>query len=141
VALRASYVRSDSGQSVVEVALVLPVLMLVVLGIVGFGTALGRYQTLEDATTAAARFEATCRTQAAGDAATVGQTQASGIPGGANFTFNLYGTSTGVQHNFACNLTSGTKVTVTGTAQAFTVNLGFSSITVPLSSSVTVTEA
>jgi Flp pilus assembly protein TadG len=131
----------EGGQSAVEFAIVIPFLVLLILGIVGFGTAYSRYQTLVDATTAAARFEATCRTQTTGDAQSVGTTQAGSIPGGATFTFDYAGTSNTASDVHACSITSGDQVTVTGAANTLTVNVGLFTVTLPLSDSVTVTEA
>jgi Flp pilus assembly protein TadG len=134
-------VGDERGQSAIEFAVVIPFLVLLILGIVGFSDAYSRYETLVDATTAAARFEATCRTQALGDANSVGTSQANSIPGGATFNFNYYGTANSAPHAAACQITSGEKVTVTGTANTISLNLGLFSLSVPLSSSVTVTEA
>ena len=50
--------RSQRGQSLVEFALVLPILLILVLGIVDFGMGLRAYVTLTNATREGARFAA-----------------------------------------------------------------------------------
>jgi|SRR6476469_7071380 len=47
--------RSDSGQAITEFALILPLLMVLILGIVQFGIVFNNYITLTDATRAGAR--------------------------------------------------------------------------------------
>jgi Flp pilus assembly protein TadG len=53
--------RSDDGQALVEMAMVLPILIAVVLGIAQFGVAYNNYVTLTDATRAGARKAAVSR--------------------------------------------------------------------------------
>lgn len=53
---------SERGQAVVELALVLPALLLVVLGIIQFGVAYNHDETITNATRAGARVAAVSRT-------------------------------------------------------------------------------
>ena len=65
-----------------------------------------------------------------------------GSPTGTGpFTFDYAGTSNTASDVHACSITSGDQVTVTGAANTLTVNVGLFTVTVPLSDSVTVTEA
>lgn len=54
--------RRETGQAMVEFAIVLPVLLLVVLGIIQFGILFNHYMTLTDAVRAGARQAAVSRT-------------------------------------------------------------------------------
>ena len=54
---------SDRGQAMVELALCLPILLVLMTGISSFGVALNNYQTLTDAVSVGARILATSRTQ------------------------------------------------------------------------------
>ncbi len=56
-------IRADQGSALVEFAVVLPLLMTLVLGIVTFGTAFGTYQTLTNAAAAGAQALAVARGQ------------------------------------------------------------------------------
>ena len=58
---RRIHVRQERGQSVAEFALVLPLLMLVLLGIVQFGMVFKQYITLTDAVREGARKAAVAR--------------------------------------------------------------------------------
>lgn len=53
--------KRDDGQAAAEMALVLPILLMVILGIVQFGIAFNNYITLTDATRAGARKAAVAR--------------------------------------------------------------------------------
>jgi Flp pilus assembly protein TadG len=53
---------SDSGQAIVEFALILPVLLLIVLGIIQFGRLYSNDETITNATRAGARVAAVSRT-------------------------------------------------------------------------------
>jgi Flp pilus assembly protein TadG len=53
--------RRDDGQAIVEMALVLPILCALLLGIAQFGIAFNNYVTLTDATRAGARKAAVAR--------------------------------------------------------------------------------
>jgi len=52
---------SENGQAIVEFALVLPILMAILLGIIQFGIVFNNYITLTDATRAGARKAAVSR--------------------------------------------------------------------------------
>jgi Flp pilus assembly protein TadG len=54
-------VRNENGQAMVEFALVLPILMALLLGIIQFGIVFNNYITLTDATRAGARKAAVSR--------------------------------------------------------------------------------
>jgi Flp pilus assembly protein TadG len=54
-------IRQEEGQGMVEFAMVLPILMAVMLGIVQFGIIFNNYETLTDASRVAARRAATSR--------------------------------------------------------------------------------
>src|ERR1700746_3995762 len=55
------HIRSERGQAAVEFALVVPLLMVLLLGIVEFGVAFSHYVTLTDATRVGARKAITVR--------------------------------------------------------------------------------
>jgi Flp pilus assembly protein TadG len=59
---RRADIRSDRGQTMVEFALVLPVLCVVLFGIIQFGLLYNNYITLTDATRVGARKAAVSRT-------------------------------------------------------------------------------
>jgi Flp pilus assembly protein TadG len=61
--------RHEEGQGMVEFAMVLPILMAVMLGIVQFGIIFNNYETLTDASRVAARKAATARWGGGGAAA------------------------------------------------------------------------
>jgi Flp pilus assembly protein TadG len=68
---RAPSFRNEGGQAITEMALVLPILLSVLLGIAQFGIVFNNYITLTDATRAGARKAAVARfTGDAGAAAT-----------------------------------------------------------------------
>jgi Flp pilus assembly protein TadG len=58
---RTSRLRNDDGQSMVEFALLLPILLVVALGIMQFGIIYNNYITLTDATRVGARQAAVSR--------------------------------------------------------------------------------
>ena len=62
--MRRLRLRSESGQSMVEFALLLPILLVVALGILQFGIIYNNYVTLTDATRAGARKAAVGRQSA-----------------------------------------------------------------------------
>jgi Flp pilus assembly protein TadG len=121
-------------------ALMLPVLVIIVLGIVGFSQVYGEYQTLTSATAAAARFEEICNGATVGDASTIGQNAAPNIDPPPTFTFLEQNTTDSEPYDAGCGIASGTAITVTGSATSVLVNLYGLSISVPLSSAVTVVE-
>ena len=53
--------RSESGQALVETAIIVPVLLLLVFGIINFATVWNHWETLTDAVRASGRAAATCR--------------------------------------------------------------------------------
>ena len=103
--LKMKRIRSERGQTMVEFALVLPMLLVVLLGIFQFGVAFNNYVTLTDAVRAGARKAAVSRNSSnpAGDC--VAQVMAA--KGGLDATElgkNLSGSS---------SWTAGSDVTVT----------------------------
>ena len=69
-------IRSDRGQSMVEFALVVPILLMVVFAIIQFGMLYNNYITLTDATRVGARKGAVSRTAVNPIALTVAATRA-----------------------------------------------------------------
>ncbi len=57
--------RRETGQSLVELALAIPVLLILTFGIVDFGMALQRYITVTNAAREGARFGIVCNTDSA----------------------------------------------------------------------------
>ena len=74
-------IRQEDGQGMVEFAMVLPILMAVMLGIVQFGIIFNNYETLTDASRVAARRAATSRF--------VGDNGASAVTAAKNAASNL----------------------------------------------------
>lgn len=66
-----SWLRSRSGQSLVEFAMVLPLLLLLVMGVFEFGRAWNAYQVITDASREAARVAVVASTPAADSAGVV----------------------------------------------------------------------
>jgi Flp pilus assembly protein TadG len=58
---RRLYIRDERGQTMTEFALVLPILLLVLFGIIQFGIAFNNYVSLTDAVRAGARVAAVSR--------------------------------------------------------------------------------
>jgi len=73
--------RREEGQGIVEFALVLPILLAVLLGIVQFGIIFNNYETMTDASRVAARRAATSRF--------VGDNGASAVTAAKNAAGNL----------------------------------------------------
>jgi Flp pilus assembly protein TadG len=69
-------IRSQRGQTMTELALVLPVLVLLLFGIIQFGVTFNQYITLTDAVRAGARKAAVSRHQPDPVAVTVDQVEA-----------------------------------------------------------------
>jgi Flp pilus assembly protein TadG len=134
----------EDGQSLVEFALVLPVLVLVVLGVIRIGNLYSQYQTIVSATSQGARTEAICRTGSQ-DALTVATAAAKTVPS-VSFSFTDASSGAAVSHAAGCatapgaTVTSGQQIKVTGSATAQIVSLGVMSISVPISSTVTIVE-
>ena len=78
---RRNMFRNDRGQTMVEFALVVPILCVVLFGILQFGALYNDYVTLTDATRVGARKAATSRHLAdpAGAAATAARNAATGL--------------------------------------------------------------
>jgi len=68
--LRRRHLRSESGQSLVEFALVLPILAVLLFGIIQFGLVFHQYLTVTDAVRAGARKGAVSRNLGPGPATT-----------------------------------------------------------------------
>jgi Flp pilus assembly protein TadG len=66
-------IRTENGQTMVEFALVLPVLCLFLFGVIQFGILFNNYITLTDAVRAGARQAAVSRNLGAGDAIAAAQ--------------------------------------------------------------------
>lgn len=74
---RSTKIRDESGQSMTELALVLPLLGLLLFGIIQFGIAFNNYITLTDAVRAGARVAAVSRQATDPVAVTQAQVEAS----------------------------------------------------------------
>jgi Flp pilus assembly protein TadG len=100
----------DSGQSMVEFALVLPVLLLVVTGITTFGLALSSYLQLTDAVSIGARQLAICRSQCLDPCATTSSAIINAAPQlkKANMTFTYTLNGVGGYSGTTCASTSYT---------------------------------
>lgn len=120
--------REDAGQSMIEFALCLPLLMLVVTGILTFGLALNNYISLTEATSVGARQLAILRGQPGDPCSITAATIAAAAPlmkntgstTGLGYTFQVYTTATTSQTytSTTCStapLTQGQPVTVTMT--------------------------
>lgn len=80
------HLRQERGQSVAEFALVLPLIMLVLLGIVQFGMVFKQYITLTDAVREGSRKAAVARHRADRDTYVKGAVVAAASDLGAGFT-------------------------------------------------------
>jgi Flp pilus assembly protein TadG len=98
--------RSESGQALVETAIILPVLLILVFGIINFATVWNHWESLTDAVRASGRAAATCRF--GGDYQAAFMAAAGDLP-------EKRVTATG------CGA-PGTKITVTG-KQSFDINI------------------
>ncbi len=91
---RPSFENSESGQAMIEFALILPVLLLVVFGITTFGVAMSNYLMLEDATNVGARQLAISRGQTTDPCSTASSAISAAAPNltraslGYSFTLN-----------------------------------------------------
>jgi hypothetical protein len=118
--------RSDGG-SLVEFALVLPVLLLLVTGMFSFGIAINNYLTLTNAVSIGARFLAVDRglnlDPCAASVAVIEGTAFGFNPAGLSFTFVINGTtypgtscvSTSLTSGAAGNMVQGTSAQITVT--------------------------
>jgi Flp pilus assembly protein TadG len=86
-----SVTRDEQGSSLVEFALLLPVLMPILLGIVVFGVAFGNYLVLTNATNMSAQALSICRGQCTDPCATTYNAFKAGAPGlnTANLQFTI----------------------------------------------------
>jgi Flp pilus assembly protein TadG len=118
---------TERGQAMVEMALVLPILLLVITGILTFGLAFNNYVLLTEATNIGARTLAISRGATTDPCATASSAVIAAAPllssANLSFTFVLNGTTyTGVSCNSgstttgaAANLVQGANVAVTVT--------------------------
>jgi Flp pilus assembly protein TadG len=87
----------DDGQSMIEMAVVLPVLLMVVTGILTFGVAFNNYIQLTEATSVGARTLAISRSETTDPCATAATAIYAAAPslirGSLTFTFTLNGTA------------------------------------------------
>jgi Flp pilus assembly protein TadG len=103
---RRNIIRDERGQTMVEFALVIPILCVVLFGILQFGALYNDYVTLTDSTRVGARKAATSRHEAnpEGEAEAAARSSAKGLdPGNLDFTVS----ATAWEH--------GESVTVVGT--------------------------
>jgi Flp pilus assembly protein TadG len=137
----------SGGQALVEFAIVIPVLVLLVTGIVVFSNLYRQHQTLVGATEAAARFEAICNgLQSSGATAdSVGTAAATALSPAPTFTFDDLTTGSSNPPNtspgtgYKCGVNDGDQIKVTGSSTQ-TINLYIWSFTETLTHSVTITE-
>ena len=132
----------EGGQSVVEFAMVVPLFMLIVLGIVVFGNLYRDHQTVIGATAAAARFEAICNGIPASNPATatsVGQAAGGSLSPLPTFTFQDLTLGKTASSTSNCQIPSGDQIKVTGSASE-DVNTFIWNFHLSLSSTTTVTE-
>jgi Flp pilus assembly protein TadG len=116
---------SNDGGALVEFAVVLPVLLLLMTGMLSFGIALNNYLTLTDATSIGARFLATDRgldLDPCASSVAIAKGTAFGLnPATLSFTFVINGTtypgascsSTSLTTGAAGNMVQGTPAQVT----------------------------
>lgn len=103
--LKMTKIRNERGQTMVEFALVLPILLVLLLGIFQFGVAFNNYITLTDAVRAGARKAAVSRQASNPSAACTAEVMAA--KGGLN--------ATELAKNLSCTSSwaAGSDVTVT----------------------------
>ena len=116
--------RDEEGSSLVELAVTLPVLLMIVTGLMTFGIAINNYLLLTDATNVGARQLAVSRGQTTDPCATVSAAVYAAAPllkqANLTFKFTLNGTSytgatcssTSTTTGAAGNLTQGSTATV-----------------------------
>lgn len=98
-------IRSEQGQTMTEFAIVLPILVLLVFGVIQFGIAFNNYLALTDAARAGARRAAVSRLSGNGSTAGVNATRA------AAADLNL----SNLQVSVSSSWTQGSNVSVTAT--------------------------
>jgi Flp pilus assembly protein TadG len=129
--------RRDEGQSLVEFALVVPVLLLLVLGIFQFAPVWNENLSLNAAARAAARTAETCRFATSSSAAATAITSsytAITNPAGMGSSAVLVNGVTPSSWASAGGCVSGTEVTVTGTYPASVTILGVTFVNTTLTS-------
>jgi Flp pilus assembly protein TadG len=104
----------DSGQSLVEFALTLPVLLLVLTGITTFGLAMNNYLSLTEATSVGARQIAISRTQTLDPCAVGSSAVFASAPGFNQQKFNFTFTFNGVNYNGTSCASSSTSTGAAG---------------------------
>lgn len=97
---------NDTGQSAIELALVLPILLLLLTGTMTFGIALVNYMTLYEATSVGARQLAVSRGQGGDPCAIAGTAIAATAP-----LLNNGGPATGIGYTFIISSTSTSSIT------------------------------
>jgi Flp pilus assembly protein TadG len=117
----------EQGQAMVEMALVLPVLLLVVTGILTFGLAFNNYVMLTEATSVGARALAISRGQTTDPCATASSAVYAAAPllasSKLSFTFILNGTTyTGASCSSGSSTTGAAGNLVQGNNAVLTVN-------------------
>jgi Flp pilus assembly protein TadG len=117
----------EQGQAMVEMALVLPVLLLVVTGILTFGLAFNNYVMLTEATSVGARALAISRGQTTDPCATASSAVYAAAPllasSKLSFTFVLNGTTyTGASCSSGSSTTGAAGNLVQGNNAVLTVN-------------------
>ena len=104
-------VRGECGQSLVEGAVVLPLLLLVVMGVLAFGLAFNNYIALTEATGVGARQLAISRGTTLDPCATVAAAISGAAPllraSGISYTLNLNGTTYNANSCPSSTTTSG----------------------------------
>ena len=110
----AKLLQQEEGQGMVEFAMVLPILMAVLLGIVQFGIIFNNYETLTDASRVAARRAATSRIS--GDTGASARTAAKSAASNLNLTDAQIDISSCLAGTYPCTTqdwsTPGDEVTV-----------------------------
>jgi Flp pilus assembly protein TadG len=113
----ASDIRSERGQTAVEVAIVLPLLVMILMAIIQFGIALNNYETVTDAARVGARSAILVRTG--------GSTVAQATQNARNAASGLDQTKLVVTVTAPNWAVAGTEVTVTATYPYAIDLLGF----------------
>ena len=137
--------KSERGQSLVEFAFVVPLVLALAVGIVLVGNFYRKYQAITDATGTAARTAAICRT-----GSVPANTAGTAADPTATFTFAITsGSGTNAGTAAPCDVTSGSTIQVVGTAPTQNLHIiswpsflggGSLDLSLPLSSTVTVVE-
>jgi Flp pilus assembly protein TadG len=141
--------RDTGGQGLVELALILPLFLVLLLGIVQFGLFFGDYQGITDATRVAARTAALCvsGTTTANQAGTGSSSQATftykwraGNNQGGSFVQTPYvgNTAPNCLNASKVAIASGDQIQVTGTLPSDSINLVFYGFNLTPSSTTTV---